>query len=481
MDGPSPRRHPRWGSRLAALLLAGPAAACSGETASEAGPEPPPPSESLVPGPRDVRPGAHQRDTTEPLVLAGHATLTPSRLPVALARRVVRGEVRTWRVLDGSTARLRLVDGRGTPAAARRALRTVARDPRALALVPGSAMRPWVRAAVVAGVDPLRRPAAYPLRVAGPSPPTVTRLTVGGDVMLARGVTAAHPGDPTRALRPLARRLGQADLAVANLESTLSVAGAPTQGGDSFGAPGVLDGLRDLGLDALSLANNHTGDFGERALLATIAAFGGSGVRAFGAGRDRRAAGRAAVLVRNGVRFGFLGFNAIGETPAAAPGVAGALSVRMPPRTGPLDRGDLRHLLGLVRDLDRRVDVVVVLPHWGTQYTHVAGPVQRAVGRRVVAAGADLVVGGHPHWVQGLDRVGDAVLAHSLGNLVFDMDFMEQTMEGVLLEATFWGDRLVAVTLAPYRMDAGFSPRPVPGPDVLADVWRHSTGPFALR
>ena len=61
-----------------------------------------------------------------------------------------------------------------------------------------------------------------------------------------------------------------------------------------------------------------------------------------------------------------------------------------------------------VRRLERRVDAVVVLPHWGEQYTHAAWPVQRLVGRRLVEAGADLVVGGHPHWVQGLDHLGAA-------------------------------------------------------------------------
>jgi hypothetical protein len=87
--------------------------------------------------------------------------------------------------------------------------------------------------------------------------------------------------------------------------------------------------------------------------------------------------------------------------------------------------------------------------------------------------------------VQGLEHVatddGGAVLAHSLGNLVFDMDFMEQTMEGVTLTATFWGDRLMRVGLSPYRMDATFTPRLVDGPvgdGILRDVWRHSTGPF---
>jgi poly-gamma-glutamate capsule biosynthesis protein CapA/YwtB (metallophosphatase superfamily) len=308
--------------------------------------------------------------------------------------------------------------------------------------------------------------------------------------MLGRGVAAARaPGDaddPAAALRPLARHLATADLTIGNLESTLSTAGPPQQGGDSFAAPRSLPArLAELGLDAVSLANNHTGDFGERALLDTVAQFQGSGLRAFGAGRDRSAASRPLVLTRHGVRFGFVGFNAIGETPQATATSPGALSVRMPPRTGPLNRADLRHVLGVVRRLDGAVDVVVVLPHWGTQYTHVAEPVQSLVGRQLVQAGADLVVGGHPHWVQGLESVagpsGPAVLAHSLGNLVFDMDFMAETMEGVTLTATFWGDRLLRVALAPYRMDQRFAPRLVDealGDAILADVWRHSEGPF---
>ena len=177
-----------------------------------------------------------------------------------------------------------------------------------------------------------------------------------------------------------------------------------------------------------------------------------SRIVAFGAGGDLAAASRAAVVEHDGVRFGFVGFNAIGETPRAAPGSPGALSVRMPPRTGPLQQPDLDHVTGVVERLDRRVDVVVVLPHWGDQYVHAPEPVQSLVGRALVRAGADLVVGGHPHVVQGLEPVGGAVVAHSLGNFVFDMDFLDDTMEGVTLTATFRGDRLVDVELGPYRM-----------------------------
>ena len=123
------------------------------------------------------------------------------------------------------------------------------------------------------------------------------------------------------------------------------------------------------------------------------------------------------------------------------------------------------------------------MPHWGTQYTHEPEPVQREVGRELVKAGADLVVGGHPHWVQGIDVVRRVPVVHSLGNYVFDMDFMEQTMQGVVLEATFWGGRLRAMRMVPYALDPQtFAPTRVGGRvavEILGDVWSSSTGPFA--
>jgi poly-gamma-glutamate synthesis protein (capsule biosynthesis protein) len=350
-----------------------------------------------------------------------------------------------------------------------------------LAVVPAQAVGPDVQALVVGGADPIRDPQDYPLTVAGPAPPSEpTKVTVVGDIMLGRGVS-----DPRAALAPLADRLRSADLTVGNLESTLSDAGDPQQGGDSFYAPpSVVPLLADAGFDALSLANNHTGDFEQRALLQTVRRLRDSPVAPFGAGRDRAAAAQAAVLEATGTSFGFLGFNAIGETPRATPVTAGALSVRMPPRTGALNRADLRYVARRVRELDRQVDVVVVLPHWGTQYTHQPEPVQRRVARRLVAAGADLVVGGHPHWVQGVDLVRGTVVAHSLGNFVFDMDFMVQTMQGVVMEATYWGSELKAVDLLPYRMDGSFAPqivRGAQGREILQDVWSASTGPFSAR
>ena len=240
----------------------------------------------------------------------------------------------------------------------------------------------------------------------------------------------------------MADRLAAADLTIGNLESTLSKAGAPRQGGDSFGArPDVRRGLRLAGFDVLSLANNHSGDYGPRALVRTVERLRAGGFRPVGAGRDLAAAARPVVVERDGTTFGVVAFDAIGETPAATAESPGALRLRMQPRTGPLDEGDLRRVLGIVRRLDRQVDVVLVVPHWGTQYTHAPFATSASVARALVRAGADVVAGGHPHWVQGVEAVGGGLIAYSLGNFVFDMDFMQQTQEGFVLELTFWGAR----------------------------------------
>lgn len=467
----------------AALAVAG----CSGvgtpSGASPATPSPatPTPATPSPAGPSPATPSAapsRARLPQEPLVLAVHPTRPPVRITAATARRVLAGRVRDWRSLGAAPGPLRVARG---PAA----IAVVERDPRVLAVGPASAVGPSVHAVVVDGRDPLRDPGRYPLRVPGPAPGPVVTLSVVGDVMLGRrvGQRLAARGDWAAALRPAARRLAAADVTVGTLESTLSRAGAPRQGDDSFAAdPRALRGLAVAGFDVLTLANNHVGDFGPRATVQTLARAAAAGFRTVGAGVDGASARRAAVVERDGVRIGFLAFNAIGETPRAGPRRPGVVEVRMPPRTGPLDAGDLRAVQRDVRALGRRVDAVVVLPHWGQQYTHDAVPAQRRVGRALVDAGADLVLGSHPHWVQGAEVYRGRLVAWSLGNFVFDMDFSRRTQEGVVAEVTLWGGAVKAVRFAPVRIGADFAPRFTGGREaaaVLGRMWRASGAPFS--
>ena len=363
-------------------------------------------------------------------------------------------------------------------------LRAVRASPNVLGIVPADAIDARVRVLTVGGRHPLRDPQRYPLQTHSVRPvPEVTTLAAVGDIMLGRRVGDRHRADPGAPLKPLAKRLAAAEITVGNFESTLSTAGSPTQGGDSFAAsPRVASGLRAAGFDLLSLANNHLGDYGDRALRQTLSRFRSTKIDTVGAGRNLSAARRPVVLDRDGVRVGFLAVDSIGESPAATRTRAGTNRLDMPPRTGPLDRSALGRISSDIRQLNKRVDVVVVMTHWGTQYTHRPEPSQRLAARALADAGADLVIGGHPHWVQGWEMAGSTVVVHSLGNFIFDMDFQTKTREGVFLEIVLWGDTVKAVEPVPYLIDDTFSPRPVRGDraqGILDDIWDTSRGPFA--
>ena len=358
----------------------------------------------------------------------------------------------------------------------------MASDVNAIAAIRAAALDPRVRAVVVDGVDPLADPGRYPLLVPGEEPPRPVTLTVAGDIMLARGVAEAMGEDPFAPFRPTAQRLASADLTVGNLESSLSQDGAPIQGADSFGAdPVVLKGLERAGFDVLSLANNHVGDYGPIALEQTLRRIDRSTMERVGAGFTLKDASAPTVVDIRGTRIGFVAFNSIGEAPAATASSAGTVQLRMPPRTGPFSRDDLKALTREVSDLAKRVDIVLVVPHWGDQYVNRPNELQRRVAQRLADAGADAVLGGHSHWVQGMEMVDDTLVAYSLGNFIFDMDFSEPTMQGIALELTLWGGRIMSATPVPAIIDPSFTPRFVGedrGADILDDVWSNSYGSF---
>jgi poly-gamma-glutamate capsule biosynthesis protein CapA/YwtB (metallophosphatase superfamily) len=417
-----------------------------------------------------------------PLALVVHATRPVSDVSVADARRIVASGETRWAAVSQEGGQMRVLSHEERRAS--EVLREVRASRNVLGIVPADAVDARVRVLTVGGRHPLRDPERYPLHTRSAQPvPEVTTLTAVGDIMLGRRVGDRHRADPGAPLKPLAERLAAAEITVGNFESTLSEAGAPRQGSDSFAAsPRVTPGLRAAGFDLLSVANNHVGDYGDRALRQTLSRFASAGLKTVGAGRNLAAARRPVIVERDGVRIGFLAIDSIGETPAATRTRPGTNRLNMPPRTGPLNRSQLQRISSDVRALSKQVDIAVVITHWGTQYTHRPEPSQRRAARALADAGADLVIGGHPHWVQGFEMVGSTVVVHSLGNFVFDMDFQTKTREGIFLEIVLWGDAVKAVEPVPYLIDGAFTPRLIRGEraqSILTDVWRSSRGPFA--
>ena len=411
--------------------------------------------------PPDPTPSPTARFET-PVAVVTHLSRDVDDLTIAQARAVADGDAFDWKDLGSTPGRLRVV---GT-------VDEVAEDPEAVAVVPVDEVTPRVRALTVDGEDPLTAGDDFMLRQPSDTRPgAVVRTTVVGDIMLGRrvGDSLEQRGDPTAVFRPLAKRLASADITVGNLESTLSMSGPPRQGTDSFGADtSVLEGLRMAGFDLLSVANNHLGDYGEDAIVETLERLDDAGFRTVGAGADLERAAEPLVITVHGVRVGFVATDSIGETPAASRDSPGTNRINAPPRTGPLDRRALDRVADSVRTLD--ADVVIALPHWGTQYTNRPERSQRRIARALADAGVDVVVGGHPHWVQGWETIGGATVVHSLGNFIFDMDFMRETNEGIFVEIVSRGGRVVAVEPVPYVIDARFTPRRA-GADRTGDIF----------
>ncbi len=261
-----------------------------------------------------------------------------------------------------------------------------------------------------------------------------TTLLAGGDVALNR--TGGRG-----AFGALARRFGSAGAAFVNLELPLSDRGEPQPEKILLrGSPRMAEALTEARMDFLSLANNHILDYGDDAFADTLALLESRGIPFAGAGPSLRAARRAAVIERGGLRIGLLAFSSIIPRGfAAGPGKSGlnpvrALTAYRPwrdlgeyPGTPPeiltwADPADLGRMKRDIRALKKRVDLAIVNHHWGTSMNHAVQDFQAEIGRASVDAGADLVLGGHAHVLQGIEFHRCRPIVYSMGNLIFDFD-----------------------------------------------------------
>lgn len=233
-----------------------------------------------------------------------------------------------------------------------------------------------------------------------------------GDVLLDRAVGDQIKKNGTDyPWEEVAPYLRGADLTIANLETSVSTRGKAEPGKTyTFRSrPETLDGLVNAGIDLVSIANNHTLDFGPVALQDTIDNLDQRGILHAGAGKNLDEAIAPTIIERNGQRIGFLAFNRVLPEGWAAgknkPGVASGY--------------DDKAILEAVRTLRARVDVVVVSMHWGIERELKFHKGQQQFGRALIDAGAYLVLGHHPHVTQGLEFYKKGLIAYSLGNFVF--------------------------------------------------------------
>jgi poly-gamma-glutamate synthesis protein (capsule biosynthesis protein) len=266
-----------------------------------------------------------------------------------------------------------------------------------------------------------------------PNDPSHYRTLIAtGDVIPARGVNwqASRKGDYLWPYRPTADFVKNADITYINLEAPL-FAGCPvqTEGFTFCGDARHIDGLKLIGAKVANLANNHLGNYGTEGTNATIDLLEKNGIKASGLGR-------IAVIEVRGLKFAFIGFNGVGVV---------------------IDRRALKDGIEQAR---QQADVVVVQFHWGKEYERQPmadpgvptpdSPVE--IGHLSIDWGADIVIGNHPHWYQGIEVYKDHLITYAHGNYLFDQMWSEETREGVIGTYTFYEKRLVATSWKPLRI-----------------------------
>jgi len=286
------------------------------------------------------------------------------------------------------------------------------------------------------------------------------RLVFTGDIMLDMfpGATLSQGHDP---FAHYADVFHEADLVVGNLECVVATGGTQFRKPYTFRVHPRAIPILDRWFDAFSIANNHTGDFGDEALLEELQLFAGK-VPLFGAGRDLAEARKPWLVERNGIRIAILGYNEFIPKEFAAgendPGVAWSLD---------------EHVLADLRAAreTHKADVVIPFMHWGSEYEPAPDDRQKQFARAMIDAGASAVVGAHAHVTQGAEIYNGRPIVYSLGNFVFDGFEEPEANLGWVLRLTI--DRQGIVKWDTIVHDINFIGTPTPN-------WS-SAGPSAKR
>ena len=361
----------------------------------------------------------------------------------------------------------------------------VSKTPEALGLVPWDEVGPRFKALSVEGRSLMvsERSGDYPLRAEGatvPDPEELRRVVVGGDIVLDRGqnymviqkgmgidfpldggyaaVTSRVPeqsaysetgiihqftAERTGRAGAVREYLSGADLTLANLENPVIRDAVWHPDATTFtGDLRLMPVLDQAGLDGVTLGNNHILDAGTTGLAETMRHLDDAGIAYAGAGMDLAEARKPMVFDLGGTKVGVLSYLDV-------PSYSWAWATRTAPGTAPLLQNVMEED---IRRLRPKVDLILVMPHWGKEYIATPEPRQVDLAHAALDAGADLVVGGHAHWPKGIELYEGKPIFYGVGNFLLDQSWSEETSTGIFAEITLHGERPIQFQAVPFIM-----------------------------
>lgn len=318
-----------------------------------------------------------------------------------------------------------------------------------LGLAAGVPLAEWLagcgeRSARATIPTPTPTPTQTPEPTATPDTRPVT-IAITGDVMLARSVNTQLLATGDRfPFNNTADYLKSFDLTIGNLECVVSKLGQPEPGKEfTFEAdPKAFARLQSAGFDIMSVANNHSGDYGKAAFMDMMGTLPTYGITPLGGGANQAAAHTPVIRKIRNTTVGFLAYCEIGPENFAATASA--------PGHAWLDPDLVRADVAATRP---QVDFLIVFTHWGIEYQPQEDADQQATARVAIDAGADLVVGAHPHIIQPNDSYKGKPIIYSLGNFVFDEMYGVEAL-GNVLTLSVQGQKLVNWSLREMQIGA---------------------------
>ncbi len=271
-----------------------------------------------------------------------------------------------------------------------------------------------------------------------------------GDVMFERGVKAKilKNNDFKFPFLKVAEFLNSADITFGNLEGPVSKRGKSQGSVYSFRFdPRVMEGIKFAGFDVMSVANNHIMDYGRDALLDTIQILRDSGVVSVGAGENYEAANKEAIFDVKAQKVAYLAYTNLYPKGLMATAKGAGVS-----------DFDLLKIKDKISDLKNKADLIIISLHWGVEYKKEANEEQKKIGRELIEAGADLIIGHHPHVPEEIEQYKDGWIIYSLGNFVFDQNFSEETMGGLVVQIKVKNGEIKEVEPIPIKINSDFQP-----------------------
>ena len=267
-----------------------------------------------------------------------------------------------------------------------------------------------------------------------------TVLLFGGDVLIKASTESIYKNNGVTGLvsEEILAEMQNADIMMVNHEFQFSTRGEPMEDKQfTFQTdPKNVQILLDLGIDIVSLANNHSLDFGQDALQDTFVTLDEAGILYAGAGDSKERAEELQVIEVNGKKFGFLAATRV--IPVAGWDVRNK-------QPGLFTTYDDTRLVERIRESKEECDFLAVYVHWGIEREEYPEEYQNVIAKHCVEAGADVIIGAHPHVLQGIEFIEGRPIFYSLGNYIFN----NSTPKTMLVKVLIKSDDTVEYSLIP--------------------------------